>query len=236
MATDWEKIPARVREHFVLEESDHVRAPGIFWVTDLVTCLRRAYYDIRHTQETGTRPGSDDLEKGFNIKRGIMFEDTFYSGYPERWRQVHVTHRLRSCPVTVMGRADVVDWDNYRVIEVKAPKSLYYFKSAPRQFHVYQVSLYAHYLTPQAQACEIHYWDSTGCVVHEIPLTSSHIEQVLNYFERRGLQLYTALRDGVPPEKESEFKWQCPGCEYHKECKADESGEDNGREEVRANQ
>ncbi|MBO8181028.1 MAG: PD-(D/E)XK nuclease family protein [Archaeoglobus sp.] len=201
-------LPDRIKEHIIAAtNSDYTRRDNSLHVTELVYCLRKAYY--RRMAEKEGEKEEKGIKQRWYLYRGIVFDEAWTGLFARN--QVRVTHRVRNGP-TIVGRIDFID-DDGTLYELKTISNDYAIRDGPKPAHVKQALFYA--WIEQAPRVRLVYVHLGG--VHIFELDTRLAEQVVEEVEQKAIELWRALKEGRPPEPHNE-PWECRYCEFRDLC------------------
>ena len=201
-------LPELIKNRIVeATDGKYSHRDGELHVTELVYCLRKAYY--RRMLEKSNEPAPEmDLQHRWYLYRGILFDED-WTGLFER-NQVRVTHRVRGGP-TIAGRIDFIDGDT--VWDLKTISNGYAVRDGPKPAHVKQVLFYSWVENmPNAGLIYLHLGG-----VKIFRLDTRYAEAVVEELEEKARVLYEALKKAEPPEPFNE-PWECKYCEFRDIC------------------
>jgi len=187
---------------------------NVLHCTELLYCLRKAYYDrifIEEQLRDEEINVSEKLKKVHHIFRGRLFDELLVSENLFEKVQVPVTHRIKGTDILIRGVADFIYED--RVWDLKAPS--YSSKSIlPKKEHIRQVAFYTWALAMVNGG--LIYITPHKILTVEIDFDIDFLEDNVEYMEERALCLTNCLRGGTPPPQErSTF---CRWCPYKDIC------------------
>ena len=198
-------LPAAIRRHILEKVNDHYETrDNRLYITDLVGCLRRAYYKRR-------APRPIALESAWNIYRGKVFDELWTPRIPRN--QQPCGQRLIKRPTVIAGRVDFFD-DDGAVADLKTIRTLRWL-DRPKPEHVAQVKLYA-WMTA-APAARLYYIDFGDARRFDVPL--GNLEPFYRAYENIAGYLYDCLSaERVPATKRG---WLCRNCENREICESE---------------
>ena len=203
-----EDLPDEIKEHIIdaTTEDDYTHRDGQLHVTELVYCLRKAYF--RRQMEKEGQHENKALKDRWYLYRGIVFDEAWTSLFPRN--QVRVTYRIPNGP-SISGRIDFETEDT--VWELKTVSNDYAIRDGPKPAHVKQALFYAWVENmPKAKLVYVHLG---GVKIFE--LDTSRAGEVVDELVSRAKELYRALKEGRPPEPHNE-PWECRYCPFRDLC------------------
>ena len=175
-------------------------------VTDLTSCLRRAYLQ----RITDVYPS---LKRMYWLFRGALAHQ-LVENTREPFSLTEVRFQRRVNGVTVVGRPDKIVPNRGELYDYKTTKRIT-LKRLPYGEHTRQVNIYRWLVEPHFQIDRLFlvYLDMSRCASVEVPT-----EDVESYVTDRAMVLHRAMQSGqLPP---SEPSWLCDYCEVRDECEA----------------
>lgn len=200
-------LPEQIKEEILRQVNgdDYQSKPNTYSITELLYCLRRAYF-------RRINPKPTQLKSAFNLYRGRIFDQLWSQLF--RHNQVRCTYRCKNIPITISGKYDFLTNDNV-LTDLKTIKTLYYI-TEPSPEYIIQVRFYA--WLNSIEKAQIVYIDFGDCKV--FPVEVGDCTQLLEEIESKATILYNALKNNMIP-KEKGVEWQCANCDYKKECNGD---------------
>jgi len=205
---DLEDLPEAIKARIIeATESDYTHRDNSLHVTELVYCLRKAYYR-RMAEKEGTKE-EKGLRERWYLYRGIVFDEAWTGLFARN--QVRVTHRIKHGP-TIVGKIDFID-DDGTLYELKTISNDYAIRDGPKLAHVKQALFYA--WIEQAPRVRLVYVHLGGVRIFD--LDPRLADEVVEELEMKALKLWHALKSGTPPDPENE-PWECKYCEFKDIC------------------
>lgn len=203
-----EDLPEEIKDHIIqaTDQSDYKHRDEELHVTELLYCLRKAYYR-RMAEKEGEASPEKQLAQRWYLYRGIIFDEAWTSLFVRN--QVRVTHRVPNGP-TIVGKIDFIENDT--VWDLKTISNEYAIKEGPKPAHVKQVLFYA--WVQNFSKAGLIYLHLGG--VHLFELDTTPAEEVVRELEDKARKLYFALKSGDPPERVD--TWECRYCEFKTIC------------------
>src|SRR4030042_1282335 len=173
-------------------------------VTDLTSCLRRAYLQ----RITDVYPS---LKRMYWLFRGALAHQ-LVENTREPYSLVEVRFQRRVDGVTVGGRPDKRVPTRREIYDFKTTRHIT-LKNLPYGEHATQVNIYRWLVEPHFQIDRLFlvYLDMSRCASLEVP-----IEDVEEYVTERARILQGAMASGTLPVGEP--SWLCDYCEVRDEC------------------
>jgi CRISPR-associated protein Cas4 len=207
MMDDIALLPTEILEHIARTvEKEYEYRDEVLHVTELLYCLRKAFYRRKVPEEAQKR-----IEQYWYVYRGNVFDELWCKLFERN--QVRVTHRIPNGP-TIVGRIDFVRTENGEpvIYELKTVSSHYAIKDGPKPHHVAQVKAYA--WMENIKRAKLIYVSFEGVKVFDIDCSDA--ESVVLWLEGRAMKLYRSLKENKPPEREE--GWECRYCEFKDIC------------------
>jgi CRISPR/Cas system-associated exonuclease Cas4 (RecB family) len=175
-------------------------------VTDLTSCLRRAYLE----RITDVYPS---LKRMYWLFRGSLAHQLVENAR-EPFSLAEVRFQRRVDGVTVVGRPDKIVPNRRELYDYKTTKRIT-LKRLPYGEHTRQVNIYRWLVEPHFQIDRLFlvYLDMSRCAPLEVP-----VEEVEGYVIARARILQSAMQSGKVPEAEP--SWLCDYCDVRGECEA----------------
>jgi CRISPR-associated exonuclease Cas4 len=213
-------LPTPIKEMLLNEtnaKTDYHAMPNSYHITELIGCIRKAYYRKINPKTTAT------LETAKNFHRGNIWDRDFCRCF--RHNQIRVTYRCQKTPISISGHFDFLNEDNPTtpvITDLKAPKTLFYIEreGKPSEHYRKQVLFYC-YCTAIPNGA-ILYWDGHKHLSFSIESTEESNSALIDELETKSLMLYNALKTNQPPNKEAFTleSWECQYCDYKEKCNA----------------
>lgn len=164
-------------------------------------CLRQSYYKI--TEEV-----VHSMEKLWIFSRGHAIHDYVTKTLDEKEKEIFVKKEFPS--FNVIGFVDAVHDDI--IYEFKTTTNI---PETPQKHHALQGQGYFSILSPERQRqikkIIVVYLSMQKIKTFEVPK-----RDIIGFLESRAAQLTLALKDKVPPEKET--SWLCKYCDFYDIC------------------
>ncbi len=206
VSNDVNELPEPIKRHIEeITSSEYTHRDGEVHVTELLYCLRKAYY--RRMAEKNGENVEKELKNRWWLYRGVVFDELWTGLFPKN--QVRITHRIPDGPV-IAGKIDFIYNDT--VYDLKTISNEYAVRDGPKEEHVKQVLFYA-WVNNTPKAGLIYVWLGG---VKIFLIDTSRAYEVVKELEERAMKLWTALRKMEPPEREE--SWQCKYCEFKDIC------------------
>ena len=199
------QLPDRIKQHILGQVNRmYKRNEDRIWVTDILYCLRKAYFRFRD-------PKPISLEDAWRIWLGTVIHKELEGLYPGQERKWELG--IYNTGAVLVGKYDFMD--NNMIYEIKAVGDNYVHylkKSGPSEEYILQLQLYMYNKGIEDGA--LLYVMHDGPLMEHVSLKDFDIHSML----RRALLLVDALRTNTPPKK-TDRTFQCKKCEYKDECK-----------------
>jgi CRISPR-associated exonuclease Cas4 len=196
-------------------KDDYQSMPNCYHITELVGCIRKAYY-------RKTLPKKDlNLETAKNFHRGNTWDKDFCRCF--KHNQVRVTHRCQKVPISISGHFDFLNEDNPTepiITDLKSPKTLFYIEREGKPSEQYRKQVLFYCWCSAISKGAILYWDGHKALTYPVEATDEACHLLIDELETKSLMLYMALRTGKPPNKDAYIiePWECQYCNYQEEC------------------
>lgn len=207
-----ENLPAPIKQYMVNSLENRPSVPHVYHVTEVLYCLKKAYYRRTH-------PGGLIDDKGvWNIYRGKTF-DKLWSPLFKTNQRSYMIERLgyNGEHIYITGTLDFIWIDENKpdekiLYDLKMPASTYYKKgSGAGKFYIQQVQTYlamAHYWgeLDDVHRCRV-LMLADDLVIEEVPENDLILERIWD----RTLRLDEALATGEPEllEGPEDKTWEC---------------------------
>lgn len=203
MTGHFDRLPEPLKEH-ILESVNkrYPRDPNRIWVTDILYCLRKAWYRHRN-------PKDIPLEQAWKMHHGNLIHHDFESAYgdQEKWELP-----IYDTGAVLVGKTDSADGTLIVEYKTASDKNDYYLKKeGAKGIHVEQLQLYLH--ATDRDRGQVIYCMHDHPRVFDVDLEDFDINEYL----QRALLLWDGLQEGTPPPK-TDSSWECDYCEYEEEC------------------
>ncbi|MCL2642794.1 MAG: hypothetical protein FWD52_04705 [Candidatus Bathyarchaeota archaeon] len=180
----------------------HKRVPFRYSVTDLLGCVRKAYYK-RYMPKALTE------QSIYNFSRGKLFDAALTTCFKDN--QQPVLYQCKKSPCQVSGRYDFITSEGVMTDLKTTDKDLASI-SEPMWEYKMQVRFYAD-LKGCSQA-QIMYVNMQG--IRVLPVTVGDCLDVYNFFEQQACLLFEAEQQKMVPQQQKDNF--CVWCEYSLEC------------------
>ena len=206
---DFDKLPTEIRQHIedtIQKELEY--RDGAIHVTELLYCLRRAYF-----RRIGVTAEQTDKSK-WHFYRGLIFDKLWTGLFPRN--QIRVTHRVPDGPA-IIGRFDFIIKENGEdiICDLKTIANRWALKDGVKEDHVKQVKFYA--WCENVQKARLIYVSFEGVKVYDIDCSDA--DQVVKELEEKAKLLYNYLTNKKLPPK-TDRNWECQNCEFRYLCSA----------------
>ena len=201
--TGLEYLPRPIIDYLRRSVHERPKIPHVYHVTELLYCLRKAYYRRKFPD------GNYSLKSLWNIHRGSTF-DGQWSPLFEVNQETFTVHRGG---VTIQGTFDFlwVDQDEPVLYDLKMPASTYYKKqSGAGPFYVRQVQAYLAMAHANGEYLDVHRGRilmlAEDLVIEEV----AEDAEILDYLWSRAFKLDHALSAEDPSTLMGpEESWEC---------------------------
>ena len=210
-----EHLPEPILEHMKFSVHERPILPHIYHVTELLYCLRKAFFRRRNPDGPNY-----SLKSLWNIYRGRTFDNLWSPLFREN-QQTYTIHRNG---VTIIGTFDFlyVDQKEKILYDLKMPASTYYKKQyGAGQFYHQQVQAY---LAMAHQNGNLKNVQRGRILMLAEDLLAEDVApdpKILKYLWKRAFKLDHALTVGNPAQLTGpEADWECKAeyCESKTEC------------------
>ena len=208
-------LPAPLRDFIeTIDDNEYIRPNNRFSTTELVYCLRRAYFARKH-------PKPSDVITKYNLFRGKIFDKI--TQIFER-SQVKIVDALEN-GITIAGIIDAIVGDT--VIEIKSISNIANVLEKPKREHYHQAAYYAAVLSEQEGVdynLMLIYFDMSTFKVHyfshEKDALGVSFDYIKKYVRRRAQTLHQMLKEENPAlyRPSPDEQTQCIFCPYLEEC------------------
>jgi len=214
-----EYLPAPIVQYLRNSVRDRPKVPHLYHVTDLLYCLRKAYFRRKHPN------GAKGVKSLWNIVRGQTF-DHLWSPLFEVNQRTYTVHRGG---ITITGTLDFIFSDQgERVLcDLKMPASTYYRKQyGASDFYQRQVQCYLAMAHANGDLLDI---QKARILMLAEDLVVEDVQEnpeILDYLWTRAFRLDHALTRSKPDALEGpEEAWECNPeyCEHYARCKGGDS-------------
>lgn len=225
-----EDLPEPVKE-MIKKQTERTREDktGVFYVTELLGCTRKAFYRRTFGEEI-------DLQQAWWFYRGNLLDDAWTPLFKRS--QVRCTHRLKGAPIVIVGRFDFEDTDG-AIADLKTTSDLYYVKKdGAKEEHRKQVAFYCyHEIKNKGRLYYVSFQDAYRV---DLDFSEEELTEIVEELERKAVILWEALLDSGgegknlnPPKREDKYTkkfWECRYCSFKERCYEEESEEEEGKE------
>jgi len=187
-------------ERYILDRLKSVRSDKSIHVTDLIYCLRKAWYRI----------------KGYDAN--IPDEAVMATGLGRGLHEVFETSPFKEVQVERDGIVGSIDMIADTITEIKTTR----FRLDIRENWIRQIKAYlAMYGGREADLLVV---DVAGNRVkgYRLIFTDEEIDEWWRWMLDRKKRLEEHLTKDEPPPQEPEYKWECNGCPYRAVCKGEQ--------------
>ena len=189
-------------------------------VTDIVGCLRKAYYkEIGVQQEELLQDAT--IENMWATVRGDFLHQMTYA---YKWRELDVEYfvSLKNKVVTLAGRLDMYDWKTKTIIDLKTTKAIkWQIKQGflPRLEHILQVQCYGTMVSNiiPVENLNIVYVDMNDIITYKVQM-----RDLAEWIKTRIKEIEDALAEKTTPQ--GQVTGLCQFCRYQTRCFNDGNG------------
>jgi CRISPR/Cas system-associated exonuclease Cas4 (RecB family) len=206
-----------------LEKRNEIAPPNIqnrYWVSDIVSCQRKIYYKRLQIEEEVLEDVT--IEGMWGKVRGEFLHDLTYA---YKWRELDVEHYIPlkdGRMVTLVGRLDMYDWKEKKIIDLKTTKSIkWQIKQGfiPKREHILQILCYNTIFSKiiPIENLNIVYADMTDIVAYKIKK-----RDLAEWIKSRIEEIEESLSSKRIPDGEA--SGVCKYCKYQTICHHDGNG------------
>ncbi len=187
-------------ERYVLDRLKSVRTDKSIHVTDLIYCLRKAWYRIK-----GVEPFISD-------------ESIIATGFGRGMHDILEVSSFREVPVEKDGIKGSIDMIADRITEIKTTR----YRLDIRDSWIRQIKCYL-YMMGETEA-DFLVVDVARRKVkgYRLIFTKEELEEHWKWVLERKRKLEEYLRKDELPPAEPEYKWECMYCPYRHVCKGEQ--------------